>query len=77
MLAGLYGLDPSNTQREVDRYNWTAMLNKMSDFVSFILTKITGKKCICPSGFVCVSLKYTRTGKLGHQSSQFTNVEYL
>lgn len=42
-----------------------------------ILTKITGKKCTCPSGFVCVSLKYTRMGKLGHQSSQLTNVEYL
>lgn len=44
---------------------------------TWVLTNITGKKWTCPSGFVCVSLKYTRTGKFGHQSSQLTKVEYL
>ena len=36
--------------------------------------KRIGKKWICPSGLVCASLKYTSTGKSGHQSSQFTKL---
>lgn len=55
------------------RHKWS----KARLILSVLLTKITGKKWTCPSGFVCVSLKYTRIGKSGHHSSQFTNVEYL
>lgn len=44
---------------------------------TWLLTNITGKKWTCPSGFVWVSLKYTKIGKFGHQSSQLTKLEYL